>query len=237
MSSKLAAASAGLLFAAGLGAGGASGQSINVDFGPPGAGPAPTYGAAGLAGTWNSIPALHNTTTVNLLGLDGLPTAADLRQFGGLETLSVADPDTAGDDGVLMDDYLVTFAADLESCIFMTQMIPGAYEVLIYARMPNQPGVLSETWVDQEPGAPRFEVGGPWPGGHQELVTYSRHLLTVGADGRLDFHSGIAPAGEELDGAALNGVQFRLLAAEIFKDGFESGDTSKWTVVVSRLPA
>ncbi len=230
MSTQLAAASAGLLLAAGLGAGGAAAQSINVDFGPPGSGPPSSYGAAGQAGVWNSLPALHNTTTVNLLGLDGLPTGADLRQFGGLETLSVADPDTAGDDGVLMDDYLVTIESDLETCIFMTGMVPGEYEVLIYARMPNQPGVLSETWVDQEPNTPHFSVGGPWPGGHQELATYSRHLLTVGGDGRLDFHSGIVPGADELDGAALNGVQFRLLA-EIFKDGFESGDTSNWTAV------
>lgn len=228
---KLAVASAGLLLAAFLGAGEAAAQSINVDFGPPGAGPPASYGAAGQAGVWNSIPAAHNTTTFNLLGLGGLPTAANLRQYGGLETVSVTDPDTAGDHGVLMDDYLVTFDSDLETCIFMTGLIPGVYEVLIYARMPNQPSVLSDTFVDQEPGVPHYSVGGPWPGGHQELVTYSRHLLTVGGDGRLDFHSGIVAGADPLEGAAMNGVQFRLILAEIFRDGFETGDTSNWTAV------
>lgn len=230
MSRKLAAASAGLLLAAGLGAGEAAAQSLNVDFSGPGAGPSAGYGAAGLPGVWNSIPAAHGTTTPDLLGLDGVPTAAALRQIGGLAILTAADPDTSGDDGDLMDDFLVTFDSDLETCIFMTGMVPGNYEVLIYARMPNQPGVLSDTFVDQEPGMPHYSVGGAWPGGHEELVTYSRHLLTVGADGELDFHSGIVPGANELDGAAMNGVQFRLIEV-VFRDGFETGDTSNWTAV------
>lgn len=219
-----------LLTTGALAASGAGAQSLNVDFGQSADGPPHTYAAAGVPGVWNSFPAEHNTTTENLLGLDGVPTAAALRQFGGLDTPSADDPDTSGADGLLMDDYLVTFDPDLESCIFMTGLVPGDYEVLIYARMPNRSDVDADVFVDQEAGVPHHSVGGRWPGGHQELVTFSRHLVTVGPDGRLDFHSGIVSGAEPLDGAALNGVQIRNLA-EIFKDGFEIGDATRWVVV------
>ncbi len=222
-----AARAAAVLLAASLGAGPAAGQSLNIDISPPGGGPPHAYAAAGEAGVWNSIPAAHNSVTENLVGLDGVPTTADLRQIGGLDLVTVDDPATAGGDGLLMDDYLVTFDLGLETCIFLTEMAPGEYEVLIYAWMPAQPGVLSHTSVDQETGEPHYSVGGTWPGGHAELVTYSRHVLTVAADGELNLHSGIVPDANPLEGAALNGLQVRNLA-EIFKDGFEVGDASRW---------
>jgi hypothetical protein len=225
----LARAAVAALLAAGVAVAPAAGQSLNIDVAPLGVGPPHTYAAAGEAGVWNAIPAANNTTTENLIGLDGVPTAADLQQIGGLDLVTVDDPATTGADGMLMDDYLVTFDDGLETCIFLLQMIPGEYEVLIYAWMPAQPAVLSDAFVDQEPGVPHYSVGGAWPGGHQELVTYSRHTLTVGANGNLYLHSGIVPGANELDGAALNGLQVRNLA-EIFKDGFEVGDASRWVV-------
>jgi len=228
--SRPARVAAAALLGAGLAAGPAAGQSLNVDIGPPGGGPPHTYAAAGEAGVWNAIPAANGSTTSNLVGLDGAPTAAGLQQIGGLELVSVDDPATTGDDGLLMDDYLVTFNDTLETCIFMTGLAPGEYEVLVYARMPIATDVLSDVFVDQEPNVPHYPVGGVWPGGHQELITYSRHSLTVSADGRLDFHSGIVPGADPLAGAALNGFQIRNLA-EIFRDGFEIGDASRWATV------
>jgi len=222
-----AGTAAAALLAAGVSAAPASGQSLNIDIAPPGAGPPHTYAAAGEAGVWNAIPAAHVTTTHDLVGLDGVPTAVDLQQIGGLDLVTVDDPGTTGADGLLMDDYLVTFTEELETCIFLKEMIPGEYEVLIYAWMPAQPAVLSDTSVDQEPGEPHYSVGGAWPGGHGELITYSRHTLTVGADGNLYLHSGIVPGENPANGAALNGLQVRNLA-EIFKDGFEVGDASRW---------
>lgn len=207
------------------------GQPLNVDFGEPANGPSPTYGAAGLPGVWNSFRADHGTTVQNLLGLDGQPTAVSLRQIGGLDTPTVSDPETSGDDSLLMDDYLVTFDVNLESCLFFDGLEPGTYEVLVYARMPNQPDVLSYTSVDQEPGVPHFEVGGPWPGGHQELITYSRHMAQVGPDGELNLHSGIVPGADPTLGAALNALQIQPLAS-VFADGFESGTTAGWSGTV-----
>lgn len=216
-SGAAAAAALGLFMAAPV-----AGQSLNIDFGEPGNGPSADYGAAGLPGVWNSFPGTHAVTVPNLLGLDGLPTAVSLRQIGGFDTPLVNDPETSGNDALLMDDYLVTFSAGLESCIYLDNVQAGTYEVLIYARMPAQPTVGAYTSVDQEPGFPHYTVGGPWPGGHQNLVTYSRHQAIVGADGNLDLHSGVVPGANAALGAALNGMQIRLLGDPVFADGFEA---------------
>ena len=204
----------------------ALGQSLNIDFGESDNHPLPTYAAAGLPGVWNSFPALHGTSENHLLGLDGQPTGARLLQLGGFENLNEHDPSISREDALLMDDFLVTYNATLESCIFFDDLEPGEYEVLVYARMPDS-RVKSYTSVDQEVGFPHYEVGGDWPGGHQELVSFSRHFVTVGPDGNLDLHSGIVPGANPLLGAALNGIQL-ILGDPIFGDGFESGDTSAW---------
>lgn len=195
-------------------------QNLNVDFGEPAHQPSASYAAADGAGFWNSIPALHGSTTPNLTDTAGNATGVSLTQIGGLETVTVNDPDTGGDDALLMDDYLVTFDDGLESCIFLDGMQPGTYQVIIYARMPLQPAVLSDTFVDQEPGIPHYSIGGAWPGGHQLGVTYSQHTAIVGADGNLDFHSGIVNGANPTLGAAMNGFQVRFVG--LFVDDFES---------------
>ncbi|MEM8964554.1 MAG: hypothetical protein AAGD38_23915 [Acidobacteriota bacterium] len=205
-------------------------QSFNVDFGPADAVPPATYGAAGQAGVWNGFLGLHGTTEVNLVAIDGLPTSVSMTQIGGFENLTADDPATSGADAALLDDYLVTYDAVLESCLFFDGLEAGEYEVLIYAWMPLAPTVMGYTSVDQEIGFPHYEVGGPWAGQHQQLVTYSRHTATVGADGNLDMHSGIVPGASPLLGAALNGVQIRRIS--LFADGFESGDLSAWSSAV-----
>lgn len=208
-----------------------SGQAINIDIGAPGDGPSPGYAAAGLSGIWNSLEAAHGTTTGGIVDVDGHPTPVTLNQFGGLELVSADDPSTPpGDPSRLLDDYLVTFDPALESCVFFANVAAGEYEVLLYAWMPNAPGVDSYTDVDQEPGNPHLEVGGAWPGQHQELVTYSRHVATVGGDGALWLHSGIVPGAEPTLGAALNGIQIRPVDL-LFSDSFESGDLSRWVAV------
>ena len=211
----------GLYFAAA-----SAGQSLNIDIGEVGNGPPATYGAVGLPGVWNSLPALHGTTHNNLLDLDGQPTGVSLLQIGGMENLSVNDPAITGDDATLMDDFLITFSAGLESCIFLDGLEAGDYEVLIYARMPD-PAVDSYTSVDQEDGFPHYEVGGIWTGSHQEMVSFSRHFATVGPDGSLDLHSGIVPQADPQMGAALNGLQL-MLNSQVFRDGFENGTTDAW---------
>lgn len=209
----------------------ASAESINIDFGQPDDAPPATYAAAGRAGLWNALVAPNGSTTIDLLDVDGDITDVSVRQLGGTATLTVDDPATLGEDSLLLDDYLVTFNAQIESCLFFENVDPGLYEVLLYAWMPLQPAVLSYTNIDQEDDNPHYEVGGTWTGGHEEFVTYSRHIVEVSANGILNMHSGIVPVADPQLGAALNAMQFRPLA-EVFSDGFESGDTEAWTATV-----
>jgi hypothetical protein len=200
----------------------ANGQSINIDFGPVrSAGPAASYAAAGHAGAWNNLPAFHNTFTHNLLGLDGLPTAVRLQQYGGTETLIAEDPETSGEADVLMDDYLVTYTPTLETCLFFRFLEYARYEIIVYARMPNQPTVMSYTSCDEEPGFPHLSIGGAWPGGHAQGVTFSRHFAASDpALGLLRVHSGIVPGANPADGAALNGIQlYKVRPGDVTVDG------------------
>ncbi len=220
-----------LLPALGLGAAaGAGAQSLNLDFGAPESGPPPTYAAAGRAGTWNSIPAAHGTTTSGLVNLAGSATAASISQIGGLALLDDNDPAVTGDHALLLDDFLVTYNDGLETCIYLNGLEPGTYTVLIYARMPD-PAVASYTSVDQEDGFPHHAVGGTWPGEHSNPGSFSRHLAEVGPGGDLDLHSGIFPGANEVLGAALNGLQVIRLES-LFADSFESGDTAAWSLTV-----
>ena len=186
----------------------AFGQSFNMDIGPGAVAPPDTYAGAGLAGHWISLPELHNVSYNNLVDVDGVTTGVGLSQFGGTETLTVADPALSGSDARLMNDYLVSFTM-IENCLFLSGMEPGAYEVIIYARMPAQPTVLSLTNVDQEVGNPHLLVGGVWPGQHEQGISYEVHIAEVTGSGALWLHSGVPPGGNLADGAALNGVQIR----------------------------
>ncbi len=190
----------------------AAGQSFNIDFGQPGAGPPASYAAAGSPGVWLSLPGTQGVNYQNLTDIDGTVTAARMVQIGGTQTLLTADPDLSGDDAVLMNDYLITHTV-IENCLFFYDMEPGPYEVLIYARMPAQPAVDCLTNVDEEPGNPHYLVGGPWPGEHELGVSYSIHFAEVAASGpdagKLRAHSGVPPGGDLGIGAALNAIQIR----------------------------
>ena len=191
-------------------------QSFNVDFGEPANAPSSNYAAAGVAGHWNAFRGDAGVWYSNLIDIDGNATIVDVRQLGGQDTLTTNDPETTGDDALLMDDHLVTFDASpgRESCLFFRDMQPGLYEVILYARMPAQPEVVSWTYVDQEPGVPHYIVGGEWQGGHGEGRTYSRHIAEVLPDGWLGVHSGIVRGQDQADGAALNAIQIRKLPPE-----------------------
>lgn len=190
------------------------GQSFNIDFGQEGAGPPDTYAAAGLAGHWISTPGTQGVTIFNLVDINGVVTNARMSQIGGTETLLVNDQDLDGDDATLMNDVLITHTA-VENCLFFYDMQPGMYEVLIYARMPAQPAVQALTNVDEELGNPHILVGGEWPGQHEAFISYSQHIAEVldsGPNaGLLRAHSGVPEGGDYDIGAALNGIQIRLV--------------------------
>ena len=157
-------------------------QSINIDFGQPGNQPPSVYAAAGLPGFWNSFPAENTSTTGDLKALDGTPIVVTVGQAGGEATPHVLDPLVTGDAVFLMSDYLVTFNPDLESCLFIHDLLPGWYQIVLYAWMPGQAAVFSYTNCDEEPGNPHYEIGGVWPEGQEEGVTYAVHYGLVAAD-------------------------------------------------------
>src|SRR5256885_346623 len=114
------------------------GQSFNIDIGQPGTAPASTYAAAGGPRHWLSLPATQNVTVSNLADITGAVTGVSMNQIGGTQTLSANDPALSGDDATLMNDFIITHTTT-ENCLFLYQMQPGQYEILIYARMPAQP--------------------------------------------------------------------------------------------------
>lgn len=188
-------------------------QNFNLAFGPVTEQPSSSYGAAGLPGYWHAMTAANGTTTFNLKDISGTTTNVRLTQIGGTQILTVNDGGTTGDHETLMDSFLVTYTSNLETCLFINALQNGIYEVIAYAWMPRNPTVMAYVSSDEEPGFPHHTIGGAWPGGHQEGITYSRHYSIVGPpfNGRLRVHSGIVPGANQANGAAMNGIQIRLL--------------------------
>jgi len=185
----------------------ASAQSLNVAFGHASGSDAPSssYAAAGVAGTWNGVTGVAGPSFA-LVAIDGSPTHVTVTQGPTTTVLATSDPSVSGDDAALLDFGLVTSGA--ETCLMFHDMAPGDYEVLIYAWLPDQPTVKSRTRQDEAPST--IDVGGAWTGSHAEGVTYARYTVSVGSDGMLPAHSGLAPGQPS---AALNGVQIRPVTA------------------------
>jgi hypothetical protein len=198
----------------------AMGQSFNINIGPPGVKPSSNYGGAGLPGLWNEINTASGGQTLNLRDVNGVVTDVRVTQIGGTFLRSVNPPATTGDDDLLLDDHLVTYSPTLETCLFINALDPGRYEVIIYGWMALMPTGRSWCSSDEEPGFPatRQEVGGLWPGHHEENLSFSRHLCIVPQTGLLRLHSGIVPGYNPADGAAMNGVQIRKLPPFIAGD-------------------
>lgn len=220
-------------------------QSINIDFGLPGAGPSSRYGGAGLPGVWNSIEGTHTPFAspeiiYGLVDLEGNPTDVTLYQYGGTELLLASDPTVSGDDAVLLNDAIITHFPTLETCLFINGLDPGWYEVITYAWRPDHPEFMSKVRYDFTPG--QILVGGPWSGRHVEGVTYARQFVSVAPTGFMGGHSGNLPRAELSVGAAMNGVQLRKLdPADFNHDGVVNGIDlamllGAWTGAASYVP-
>jgi hypothetical protein len=182
----------------------ASGQSFNVDFGGTETPPSTSYGAAGLPGAWNAIGVLPPFERLSLVGLDGLPTDARLYMFGGTSLLSVDEAATTGDDEALMDDMLTGLCDPVDVCIWVENLAPGDYEVITYGRTPGDPAWICPLRVDFSTTGP-VNVGGAWPGGHAETVTFARHEVTP-TNQKIGLHSGTYGGYVQ---AGINGIQIR----------------------------
>ncbi len=183
---------------------GGAAQTVNVNFGDAATDtPAPTYAAAGDAGTWNTVSGVAGMT-FHLVATDGA-AGITLTQTPTTTLLATTDPSVTGDDAKLLNHGLVTTGA--ETCLMFDGMAPGSYEVLIYAWTPDAPTVLSRTRQDEAPST--IDVGGAWTGAFAEGVTHARYVVTVDQTGQLPAHSGLAPGQPS---AALNAIQIRPLS-------------------------
>lgn len=186
----------------------ASGQSFNVDWGSLETSPPTTYAAEGLAGSWNTFDAMPNFERLPLMGLDGDPIAADIMNIGFDMIESSDNPLTTGPDAALMDDCFTSNNDPIDGCIFMRFIEPGEYKVILYAMAPDDGSLLSRLRIDQNTDGP-VHVGGSWIGSHEDGISYMTQMATVGADGRLDLHSGLQGANIR---SVLNGMQVIALA-------------------------
>lgn len=202
-------------------------QSINVDVGPPGSGPSSSYGAAGDTGFWNTVTGAHISPftpgpTPNddmLLDVGAKETGVGFHQFGGMDPQQIGSSDATGSHADLMNDYLVTHSASLESCMYLNGLENGLYEVITYAWFPNQDTTMQKVRFDGVPG--ETIVGGAWPGGQQDGVTYSYDLIDV-SGGHIGWHVGIPSGGSTVIGSAFNGFQLHKVGPP--GDGDDDGD-------------
>lgn len=176
-------------------------SSYNIDFGTASA-PSASYAAAGGAGKWNVVGVLPSSVRQDLVDLDGNDNGARIYMIGGTALLDSDDPLTTGDDDAFVDDMLIGFNDPVDVCIWVENLPNGDYGVILYAITPNDAALDCRTRVDNAAEGPT-EVGGAWPGQHEELVTYSTFTVTV-TSGWIGLHSGLWGANYQ---SGLNGIQ------------------------------
>jgi hypothetical protein len=164
-------------------------QPVNIDFGAAGSPPSAAYAAAGLAGAWNEIGVLPPGQRAPLVGLDGAPVAAQVYMIGGTALFASDDPATAGDDAALVDDMLIGYNDPVDVCLWVENLTSGTYVVVMYALTPGNAGMTHRVRVDDATPGPT-EIGGSWPGGHVEGITFERFTVTI-TNGRIGLHSGL----------------------------------------------
>ncbi len=195
-------------------------QSFNIEWGSAGSAPSSSYGARGVAGVWNTLDSMPNFERFSLVGLDGAPIGATIMNIG-FDAVEGADiPGTSGDDEAMLDDCLVSYNDPIDGCLFIDNMEPGTYRVVMYGLAPDDAGLLSRLRIDQNSEDP-VHVGGAWSGAHELGVTYMEQLAFVGADGNLDVHSGLQGANVR---SVLNAMQVVAEADDCMADLDGSGD-------------
>jgi hypothetical protein len=180
-------------------------QSINIDFGVPGSAPAATYAAAGLAGTWNSVPFVPASQHTPLVGLYGQTLPVTIYHLGGASILFHDNPATLGDDAALMDDMFISLNNPVDLCLYFQNLQNGVYDVIVYGMDPDNAAGQNRIRVDNSTPGPTW-IGGAWPGNHQQGITYSKHTVTI-TNGRVFPHAGELGANYR---SGINGLQLVL---------------------------
>ncbi len=195
-------------------------QSINIDFGTPGSSPSAAYAGVGEAGVWNTIGLTSPGSRHALVGLDGSPTGADIRQIGN-DAILTSESGAGGDDGAVLDQMLISFNAPVDGCLWIDHLEGGDYEVYIYALTPGDPELMSRTRVDFANEGPKF-VGGAWRGAHVEGTSYAKFTLTIPNNGEIGLHAGLFGGNFQ---SGINAIQIiKVVPPACDADWNESGD-------------
>jgi hypothetical protein len=189
----------------------AAAQNINIDYGVGAGSPTDEYGAAAdHPGYWN-ILAGNDDAPQPLLDTRGEPTGITVTPSLPSGPAFFDNPGTSGDDGALMDDYL-----DLHShpqTFTLSGLHAGAYTVFTYAWAPDSPDFTTFVDVNDLGGV---GVGGPWPGHHEEGVTYARHAVALAEGEDLVVYT-FAPSHGTLNGLQI--VEGEACPADLNADG------------------
>ena len=184
------------------------GQSMNIRFGSAATTPSAGYGGAGQAGVWNAFEVLADFERTPVVNLQGTPLAARVYQYGPSQMLTFDNPGTSGDDEKLMDSMVLSMNDPVDACYWVEGMMNGTYEVTLYAMTPDDPTRRCRTRVDNSSPGPT-QVGGAWPGQHQQGITFSKFTVTI-SGGVIGWHSGLYNGFFQ---SGLNGTQIKLLGA------------------------
>lgn len=159
----------------------AGAQDFNVDFGPPGSAPGPSYGgAAQRSGPWNQLSLPHSgaltAATSAMVDANGTPTNVVVMASagGGLGYADTGLYGIGGDVGALVEDGIGGESSYLEVRFRVLALLPGWYEVWTYAG----PGTTIVVANAVEPGL-QATYAQAWAGHPIEGQHYVRHHVLV----------------------------------------------------------
>jgi hypothetical protein len=158
---------------------GAKAQSINIDvdnfFGTP----TSALAAAGVAGTWNDVPA--TTTGTALVNVAGGATSAMIAYGGGSgAAYNTNNPATSGNDQAMLDDIHDPVLG--ASVWTISGLQAGTYTVYTYGMAPDDTTYRTGISVN---GGPLTSVGGLFTGTYVVPTTHAVDTVVVPAAGNI----------------------------------------------------
>lgn len=164
-------------------------QSFNIEIDTQGTTPSSSFGAVGLAGTWNTVgigsqPA--NVSGTNILGLNGVATAADFSWQNLQWFTSMTLPSGSADERALLQD-----AANASGPFSFSSLLNGLYDVILYTIPTGVPQSTTFTIGQQS----LTTSGAGWTGSFIEGATHVKFSNVSVTDGTLSILTSVDPFG------------------------------------------
>jgi hypothetical protein len=148
---------------------------INIDYATEFGTPSAAYGgAANQPGFWNN-PATGTSAPQALRDLSGAPTGVTIAMSPARGSFSFSNPGPVGDERALMDD-LVDLGSAGTTTFTIHGLTAGTYNIYTYAWAPDSDTYRTGVSVN---GSPVQIVGGAWPGGQVQGITYDQQTVTI----------------------------------------------------------